>query len=43
MNNTSDVIIDYAGMQISCKTFMNIILLHTTKIKMSNLSVKLIY
>lgn len=37
MNNTYDVIIDYAGMQISCKTFMNIILLHTTKIKMSNL------
>lgn len=40
MNNTYDVIIDYAGMQISCKTFMN---MHTTKIKMSNLSVKLIY
>lgn len=33
MNNTYDVIIGYAGMQISCKTFMNIILLHTTKIK----------
>lgn len=36
MNNTYDVIIDYAGMQISCNTFMNIIHLHTTKIKMSN-------
>lgn len=43
MNNTYDIIIDYAGMQISRKTFKNIILLHTTKIKMSNLSVKLIY